>query len=138
MTWHQWNETMAKELNEAGFKARGFNSKLGKWVDNYCDYSAPSDPELFILGEVDGVKEIDYLKEIGLLNNGRCPDCGKPINGMPARFTSGSNHNMHYQICQSCCNKGKGMSVNPANNSGCMVALLFMPFAALLKLFANT
>ena len=107
MTWQEWNETMAKELNYAGFKARGFNEQIGRWLDNYTKYEAGSDPDTFILGEVSGTREIDYLKRLGLLNNGRCPMCGRPIYGNPARFTSGFDPTMNFQICQSCCEKGQ-------------------------------
>lgn len=137
MSWQQWNETMANELNSAGFKARGYNPELHKWQDNYKEYDAGDEPKLFILGVVDGTREINHLKSVGLLNNGRCPMCGGPINGSPARFTSGFDSNMHFQICQSCCNHGKKTSVNPANNqgSGCMVALLMIPFQLIRSVF---
>ena len=76
MSWYEWNETMEKELNEAGFKAKGFNKETGKWEKDYEPYKADAeDPETFILGVVSGAKEINYLKSIGLLNNGRCPMC---------------------------------------------------------------
>lgn len=127
MSWHEWNKTMAKELNTAGFRAKGFNSKLGKWQDNYCLYEATTDPSDFILGEVDGTKEINYLKSIGLLNNGRCPFCGKQITGSPARFTSGKDHNMHFQICKSCCDIGMSTSFQTPNNTGCLLAIVMLP-----------
>lgn len=34
MTWSQWNDAMAKELNEAGFRARGYNPELRRWENN--------------------------------------------------------------------------------------------------------
>lgn len=128
MSWHEWNETMAKELNEAGFKAKGFNKETGKWEKDYEPYKAyAEDPETFILGVVSGAKEINYLKSIGLLSNGRCPMCGKNIE-VPGRFTSGYDPNCHFQICQSCVNKEQGVSINPSNNTGCMLSLLFIPW----------
>lgn len=129
MTWPEWNDTMAKELNDAGFRARGYNSETGKWEDNRALFQAyPSEPKTFILGAVGGTEEINYLKQIGLLNNGRCPKCGNPIKGNPARFTSGYDNNCHFQICQNCCSHGRKTSINPANNSGCMLALILLPW----------
>lgn len=132
MSWLEWCETMAEELNSAGFKARGYNTTLGRWQDNYEPYRVADEPKLFILGTVDGSEEIDYLKSIGLLNNGRCPMCGNPINGKPGRFTSGYDHSMHFQICQNCVNRGKRgqqvMGINTSGGSGCIVGLLMLPY----------
>jgi len=131
MSWKEWCETMAAELNDAGFKARGYNEKTGRWQDNYVPYTA-GDPQTFILGAVDGKEEIDYLKSIGLLNNGRCPNCGNSIIGNPGRFTSGYNQSVHFQICQSCVNRGKRMQqafgIKTSSGSGCMAALLLLPY----------
>ena len=135
MTWSQWNDAMAKELNEAGFRARGYNPELRRWENNRELYKAdPSDPTIFILGTVDGAPEYD-LKKVGLLNNGRCPMCGEPIYGNPGRFTSGCDYNAHFQICQNCVNKGRRTSVNPANRQGCIIALLFLPYYLIKGLF---
>lgn len=136
MSWSNWNETMAKELNAAGFKARGLNMELGKWEDNYEPYSSdPSSPQSFIMGPVRGAKELDYLKSIGLLNNGRCPMCGQPIVGKPGRFTSGFDYDVHFQICQNCAHQGKKTSINPANNKGCMMALILLPYYLIKGMF---
>ena len=71
MSWHEWNETMAKELNEAGFKAKGFNKETGKWEKDYEPYKAyAEDPETFILGVVSGAKEIIILKVLAFLTMG--------------------------------------------------------------------
>lgn len=132
MSWREWTETMAKELNEAGFKHMGITldpetRALGKELQPYSVGDDADGPKLFLLGSVESSKEIDYLKNIGLLNNGRCPMCGNVINGNPGRFTSGYDPNYHFQVCQNCVNKGRRNSVNPANQ-GCIIALLLMPF----------
>lgn len=137
MSWAEWNDTMAKELNEAGFRARGFNPEIGRWEDNREPYKADSsDPKIFILGIVEGAAEYEYLKRVGLLNNGRCPMCGEPIYGNPGRFTFGDDHNAHFQICQNCVNKGRRTSINPANNSGCMLAIILLPWYFVKSLFS--
>ena len=129
MSWVEWNQIMAEELNKAGFMGRGYNPDLGRWENHRAPYKADSDnPQSFILGAVDSAPEFEYLKEIGLLNNGRCPLCGEPIYGNPGRFTSGYDHNAHFQICQNCANMGKRISLNPAQNTGCLVAILCFPY----------
>ena len=121
MSWQEWNEIMAEELNKAGYKSHAGTQWEGP-------YRAGDDPRIFILGTVGEREKINYLKSIGLLNNGRCPMCGKPIYGNPGRFTSGYDPDFHFQICQECVNIGKRTSLNPANSSrGCVVALLLFP-----------
>lgn len=123
MSWREWTETMAKELNEAGFKCKGVSNKL----QPYTVWEGEDSPKLFLLGSVEKVEEITYLKNIGLLNNGRCPMCGGMIKGTPGRFTSGYDPNYHFQVCINCVRKRNGIHVN-SNNQGCVVALLLMPF----------
>lgn len=124
MSWREWAETMAKELNEAGFQYRGIGNKL----EPYSVGKAEDGPKLFLLGSVENSEEITYLKNIGLLNNGRCPMCGNKIIGASGRFTSGFDSNYHFQVCQSCVNKRKRVSIN-SSNQGCIVALLLMPLS---------
>lgn len=134
MTEKEWIETMVKELNAAGFKRRGFNSETEQWEDNCAPYEvnrlSPTVSNL-ILGALNrDEKPLEYLKSIGLINNGRCPMCGESIEGTPCRFTNGYNHDFHFQICNSCYSRGRKTSLNPAQNSGCgcVLALLLMPF----------
>ena len=141
MTDQEWVQAMVKELNASGYKQRGYNPSIGRWEDDYEPYSAndDTDPSAFVLGHLNRSKEIEYLKQVGLLNNGRCPMCGGVIYGKPARFTSGTDPNFHFQICQSCCSRGRRTSVNPANNSGCgcMTALLLLPIHLIKHMFVN-
>lgn len=133
LSWQDWNELMAEELNAAGFRTREFVD--GKWTKT-GKYNARVDnnePWLFAV-QMDA-EAIEYLKELGLINNGRCMQCGKTITGTPGRFTDGFDHNRHYQICQDCVSRGKRISVNPANKGGCMAALLLLPVNLIASLF---
>ena len=134
MSWQQWNDTMAKELNLKGFKAKEFNKEVGRWTKT-GKYSAGDEPELFVLGTIDDSHAISYLKDIGLLNNGRCPMCGTPIYGNPGRFTSGYNPDYNFQICQNCVSTHGGTRKNPVQSGGCVVALLLFPWWLLKNLF---
>lgn len=139
MSWKEWNQTMADELNKAGFRGIGYNPERHRLERGFAPYYAGDDVSSFILGAVGREPEITYLKEIGLLNNDRCPLCGGSINGMPARFTDGDNSNLHFDICQTCCSQGRKMSVNRANNSGCgcVLALLIIPIHLIKSLFLS-
>lgn len=122
MTRWEWCENMAEELNNAGFREKRFREydKYGKPQYDYLPYEM-LDEKTFILGAVCGTEEIEHLKSIGLLNNGRCPMCGEPIRGKPGRFTDGYNPSMHFQICQKCVAKG-----NRSSNSGKGCALFIL------------
>ncbi len=94
ISWIEWNTLMAKELNETVYKQKERDSagqikfKPYKTYDKKSPFIELNEPKTFILGMVCGVDEVNYLKSLGLLNNGRCPRCGEPIIGNPGRFTS--------------------------------------------------
>ena len=135
MSWQEWNEAMANELNKKGFKAKEFNSSEHRWTKT-GQYDAGNDPKLFVLGTIEDSEAISYLKDIGLLNNGRCPICGGRINGNPGRFTSGYDQNYHFQICQNCVKSRGGMRKSaPSSGSGCIIALLLFPWHLIKNLF---
>ena len=89
MSWQEWNRTMAEELNQKGFKAKEWNGELHKWTKTGKYKPDDDDPKLFVLGTIEDAGAITYLRDLGLLSNGRCPMCGNPIIGNPGRFTSG-------------------------------------------------
>ena len=129
MSWKEWTETMAKELNDAGFRTNGVKIlDDGTLEKGLVPFSVNGEPKYFLLGSVDKAEEIEYLKSLGLLNNGRCPMCGEKIIGNPGRFTSGYDSNYHFQVCQNCVRNGNRTYVNPANNQGCMIALVLFPW----------
>lgn len=133
LSWQEWNELMAKELNAAGFRTKEFVN--GEWAKTgkYNAHEDNDEPWLFAV-QMDA-ESIEYLKQLGLINNGRCMQCGKPIIGAPGRFTDGFDHNRHYHICQDCVSRGKRISVNHANKGGCMAALLLLPVNLIANLF---
>lgn len=139
ISWSEWNTIMAEELNKAGFLGPGYNPEKHR-LDNHCQpYKADGPNSEFILGKVTGLNEINYLKDIGLLNNGRCPLCGGIIGEKFGTFTDGFNQNKNFQICNSCYKIGRRTSINPANNNGCgcITALLFMPYTLIKAVITN-
>ena len=134
MSWQEWNQTMAEELNKKGFKAKEFDGS--KWTKTGQYKANDDDPKLFVLGTIEDGAAISYLRDIGLLSNGRCPMCGEPINGNPGRFTSGYDPDFYFQICQNCVKTRGGMRSAPSQSgSGCLVALLLFPWHLIKHLF---
>ena len=61
MSWQEWNETMAKELNENGYKAQEYNSTEHRWTKTGM-YKAGDDPKVFVLGTIEDSDAISFLK----------------------------------------------------------------------------
>ena len=128
MSYQEWMETITKELNEAGFKGEGYNAAAGRFIKNVAPYKV-NDVSTFFMGSINDASAMDYLKSIELVNNGRCPMCGAVIKGTPSRFSDGMNPNLNFQICLSCRKEGQRISINPANNSGCILAFVVLPWS---------
>lgn len=136
MSYRGWMETIANELNAAGFKGEGYDAVTGRFMKNVAPYEV-HDVSTFFMGAINDAKAMDYLKSIGLVNNGRCPMCGAVIKGTPSRFTCGMNPNLNFHICSSCRREGQRISINPANNSGCMFAFILFPCYVIKNIFTN-
>lgn len=135
ISYQEWMEIIAKELNAAGFKGESYNIAVGRFVKNMAEYKV-HDANTFFMGAINDANAMDYLKSIGLVNNGRCPMCGAVIKGVPSKFTDGMNPNLNFQICSSCRKKGQRMSINPSNNLGCVLAFILFPYY-IIKCFTN-
>ncbi len=127
LSYADWMETIAKELNQAGFQTKilKFSTAEPHWVNGPYEVH---DPDTFF-DTINSSKAINYLKEIGLLDNGRCPMCGDGISH-PGRFTDGYNSSISYQICQRCV-RTKGGLLPDSRGCGCLLFLLML----LMKLF---
>ena len=147
MTFEQFLETICDELNDNGFEYYvGWEGE----VKEPCMFSPPQGIEFPGLVEIffsqipkDG---IDFLKEIGLLNNGRCTFCDTHIDS--GEYVK-SKENGTFHICRRC-SLGLGPSArmsektaaqrNPsarrdlidrANRKGCLIAVLLFPLYAI-------
>ena len=103
MPYLTWMETIAKELNEAGFKS---DKKLS------TPYSVSEDNvTYFFMGAINDPNAMKYLKRIGLVNNGRCPMCGEKIKGSPSNFVDNLHPGLDFHICSYCSIDGQSFSV---------------------------
>ena len=105
---------MAEELNSHGFTDNGKKYEVG--TDVYGGFVSDFSRG-FILSMKD-CKAINYLKEIGLLNNGRCPLTGLMLSSATkTTFTSEYNSSITYDISSTWleCTKVK-------RNWGCFIS----------------
>lgn len=119
-TYVEWMELIAKELNQANILNSAPRVKDGRmqWSDVPFEVN---DPGTFF-ENINSVKAINYLKEIGLINNGRCPWCGADIYGTPDRFTDSYFPSINYHICSRCA-RTKGGLLPDNRGCGCLLAL---------------
>ena len=133
MSWKEWNETMARELTAAGFKGRDLVD--GRWQD-IGPVKADFEPKFFISSAVNNVDRLNYLKELGLIDNGRCPMCGNKIGDNPGRYTNRFEPDYHYQICQNCAGTKGGLKRQPSQSGGCMLVFMLLFVVIITGLFA--
>ncbi|MDE5782854.1 MAG: hypothetical protein K2G91_08285 [Prevotella sp.] len=91
MSQTEYESLICKELNEAGFKQ--------KYDGELCEYEP--DESTFGGGIVFDVRAVDYLKRLGLVDNGKCPMCGVKEDELDRRLEhmkSGAT----YHVCNSC------------------------------------
>lgn len=128
-TYIEWMEIVAKELNSAHI----LNSTL-RYVDGkmkWCDVPFEvSEPETFFIN-INSIKAINHLKDLGLINNGRCPWCGADIYGAPYRFADSVFPSINYHIC-SRCSRTKGGLLPDNKGVGCLLALPILLVKSLL------
>ncbi len=122
MSYYEWMSTIASELNLAGFKAdrrtlRPYTvSEDGLWY--------------FFMGAINDPDAMNYLKRIGLVNNGRCPMCGREIKGTPSQFTDNLHPGLDFYICTSCRKEGQRR-----NGQGCLLGVICLPWFLLKNIF---
>jgi hypothetical protein len=125
LSGHDYQELMIKELNENGYRIKMKSAGETKELKYYLDDDTFD--KLFILG-VDDISALNHLKEVGLINNNRCPMCGASCYGSTASFTSGYDSNMKFQICNDCAKIGSNTQDQLKPGGGCLLALFLVPF----------
>ena len=146
LSFEDYLKLMAKELNENGFEEKGIGA--------FRVYDDPVMKRHFMMGVVDNPKALEFLRSIGLLDNGRCPTCGAPMNtGTRFCWYDRRFPNHKFSLCYGCHESrfhGDGHSLNgttkpvpsqinsnsQATGSGCIVAFLLLPYHWLATLLS--
>lgn len=137
LSWYEYNKLMADELNENGFECYIDPLNEGRFVVYKPDLHSPTYPLVNLLSRK---IQLDFLIQKGLINNGRCPQCGKDIRANDIgkyTYTDGTYKSVTYHICKDCYREGMHMSLNPAQQKGCIVALLLMPYNMICTLMSS-
>lgn len=116
---------IAKELNENGFRdAQGKEHEVSTNVhgDFVSDFSRG-----FVLS-INDPKAIEFLKQVGLLNNGRCPLTGLMLSpATTMTYTSEYGSNIQYDI-----NKKWLDYTKEKKNWGCFISLAVLVIAIIV------
>lgn len=144
LSFRGYLEIMASELNENGF--RDYDGS---------EYEVDDDPKFwkyFMMGPVNDPKAMAFLKNQGLIENGRCPTCGAPMStGQRYYWYDRRDPSKRIYLCYGCHNtnfRGDGHSMDGTPNgvatggssstgSGCLGAILLLPIV-LFKAIINS
>lgn len=141
LSFDEYLDLMVKELNDNNFVDKGFG-EFKVYHDN------PVMKRHFMLDVVDNTEALAYLRSIGLLDNGRCPSCGAPMNtGTRFYWYDRRFPERKFSVCYGCHETrfhGDGHSLNgttkqvPApynhNSAGCILGMLLIPYNVILSL----
>lgn len=91
MTQNEYESAICKELNDAGFR------------QEYNGEQLEYDPDESTFGGaiVFDPKAVDYLKQIGLLDNGKCPMCSVREDDLLYKLQNQTSGAV-YHVCKSC------------------------------------
>lgn len=91
MTQDEYESAICKELNDAGFREK-FNGKQSEYYPDKFTFGGAivSDPDA-----------VEYLKRVGLLDNGKCPMCSVREDDLMYKLQN-QRSGAIYHVCKSC------------------------------------
>ena len=142
LSFDEYRGLIVKELNENGYRVSG-NKEYE--IKDYLPKNA------LILDAFDDPQALDFLKSLGLVDNGRCPFCGAPMSVSGYYWYDRRNPSKKVQVCYGCnksngrgdghsmdgCPSGAPKGGGSSSGSGCMIGLFMLPTAAIAKLLYN-
>jgi len=141
LSFKDYLKLMAKELNEHGFRESGHEYEV--FEDEFM--------RLFMMGPVNDPKAMAFLKEQGLLENGRCPSCGAPMSVYKYYWSDTRDPSRRFYVCYGCsktngrgdghsmdgCPSGAPKTGSSSSGSGCMVGLFMLPATVIANLLSR-
>lgn len=130
MSSAQYTNVLCKELNDAGFKVMYNNGSTAPFVPSW---------DVFELSIAENAQAVQYLRELGLIDNGKCPLCTIHEDNLQYRQRNPKSGEW-YHICKSCYQRSekKNRIIKGCNSSCClgMIAVLSMIIYILVKMFS--
>ena len=118
MTRDVYESVICNELNAAGFRS--------EFQGEYFEY----EPDEFVFGGsvVFDPNAVNYLKKIGLIDNGKCPMCSEREEDLQYKLQN-QNSGVVYHVCKSCYKK---YAKQERAKRGCISCLVIIVIIALL------
>ncbi|MBR2777337.1 MAG: hypothetical protein IKD75_09590 [Prevotella sp.] len=110
MTQDEYESAICNELNAAGYRHE-FNGVSHEYQPDESTFGGA------IVFDSDAV---NYLKGIGLINNGKCPMCGRNEEELRYRFTYQDGQS-NYHVCKRCY---KLYRRNPIRGCSCCLGII--------------
>ena len=114
MTQKEYESAICNELNAAGFR----NEYNGEYLEYEPDESTFGGAIVFDL------KAVNYLKQIGLLDNGKCPMCSIREDELQYKLQN-QNSGVVYHVCKSCY-KEYAQQERAKRGCGCCIGIIII------------
>ena len=118
MTPQDYESTICRELNTAGYRTE-FQGKTMEYEPDPCVFGGD------IVFNLDAV---NYLKNIGLIDNGKCPMCCEREDDLICKLQS-MHSGAEYHVCKPCYKQYAQEDREKRGCRCCIFILVFMLFA---------
>ena len=127
MTQDEYESAICNELNDVGFKHE-FNGEQLKYY--------PSDSVFGGLIAFDD-KAVSYLKDIGLIDNGKCPMCSVKEDELEYRLQN-PHSGAIYHVCKSCYKQYARQEQEKRAKGCCLIVIIVIALIiwGIVKLFS--
>lgn len=127
MTQDEYESAICKELNDAGFRSE-FHGEFHEYQPDEATFggSIVFDP-----------KAVDYLKQIGLLDNGKCPMCSVKEDELEYRLQN-PHSGAIYHVCKSCYKQYARQEREKRAKGCCLIVIIVIALIiwGIVKLFS--
>lgn len=115
MTQHEYESAICKELNDAGFRQK-FNGELSEYHPYEFTFGGDiaSNPDA-----------VDYLKRVGLLDNGKCPMCSVREDDLMYKLQNQFSGAI-FHVCKSCYKQYARQEQEKRAKGCCLVAVVII------------
>lgn len=126
MTQYEYESAICKELNEAGFRHE-FHGEQLKYQPDWSTFGGSI---------VFDLKAVNFLKRVGLLDNGKCPMCSSREDDLAYKLQN-QHSGAIYHVCKSCYKRYSGQEQTKRGLGCCLgiIVVIVIFVLGIIKLF---
>ena len=127
MSQVEYESAICKELNDAGFRQE-FHGESSEYQPDESTFGG---------GIVFDSKAVDYLKGIGLIDNGKCPMCSVKEDELEYRLQN-PHSGAIYHVCKSCYKQFARQEREKRAKGCCLIVIIVIALIiwGIVKLFS--